>query len=751
MTYDWEHVREVVARALELAPESRRAFVLDQCGENAALTAQILDMIQAAEVAGDDDFLEPPEQIAGPSFDPDTDFDDFEIVREIGRGGMGVVYLAKQTSLNRPVALKVFVEGILTTDQVIEAFHREAKKNALLSGHPGIVTVYASGTEGTTHWYSMEYIAGHDLGKEIVRMRGGDESVAGEARPFLSLPGRTDHAQTVARVGFQVAQALQHAHDRGVVHRDIKPQTLLLRPDGSVLMADFGIARDEQYGSLTRTGEVKGTPHYMSPEQAKVSDVKIDHRTDVYSLGVVLYELATLQRPHEGPTHAALLEQLRECEPKLIRRLDPRLPRDLEVICDKALRKNPDERYSSAGEFALDLERFLNGEPIHARRQSLAQRAALLLKRSGGRYVSAALLLLVASVTWSLTSAAASRKTMAALSVMGVPKGQQVGVEWIDPLLGGVVERTWYGQGGFENRRIKPGFVRVTIGQPGSPCRQFTRLLVGGEATSITPGKGPDGGGLDGPDLGGMVQLSGGVTHTRDNNPGALNLPLNFTPTTVEDFYIDATEVSNAQYRLYIEATGAQSPAHWGELDWSKDAELPVVGVTWFEARSYAEWLGKRLPSFPEWVWAARGAENRLYPWPDPKEGELRGNVAKAPQGYPTTVAEYKASAVPVTSHPDARTSTGIWHLFGNVCELTESVAAQPVEDPTSLTLQSRNFKPMLSAGRIVAGHSWSATSTENDGKDLTTADLQIGLERARVSLTTGFRCAVGVLPHKGP
>ncbi|MEM7516702.1 MAG: serine/threonine-protein kinase, partial [Planctomycetota bacterium] len=340
MTDRWALVRDLVIRALELPATQRRAFVRSECGEDAALAAEVLRVVESRHEAGED-FLEPPEYLISQEPTEKTRFDDFEIVRELGRGGMGTVFLARQNALDRYVALKVFVEGFLTSSSQVERFHREASSVARLS-HTGIVPVYASGSDGPTHWYAMEYIAGHDLSQEIARLKEGGSSSAKEGRGFLFAPGEPEHPRAIAKVVAKVAQALQYAHEHGLVHRDVKPQNILLREDGTALLTDFGIARDERFGSLTRSGELQGTPHYMSPEQARVTEATVDHRTDVYSLGVVLYELATLQRPHEGATHAALLADLREREAQPIQRLNPGFPRDLATICEKALRKEPE-------------------------------------------------------------------------------------------------------------------------------------------------------------------------------------------------------------------------------------------------------------------------------------------------------------------------------------------------------------------------------------------------------------------------
>lgn len=689
---------------------------------------------------GDSDFLEPPIEILRRDLDTESSFGDFEIIRELGRGGMGSVFLAQQQGLDRPVALKVFVEGLLTSDRQLERFHREARSVARLD-HLGIVSVHASGSEGATHWFAMDFIAGHDLAREI-ELQLADIGPANDAsRPFLPRPGEPSHPLAVARVGLQVAEALQFAHERGLVHRDVKPQNILLRKDGVALIADFGIARDEELGTLTRSGEIQGTPFYMSPEQARVTDEVIDHRTDVYSLGVVLYELASLCRPHAGSTHVEVLEALRSADPRPLRALDSRLPRDLEVICTRSLCKDPRNRYGTAGALADDLRRFLAKEPIAARPLSLFERCGRFLERRGGRVAAVAVTVVATLLAWYFTDRAATSALRAQLTVTGVVEPERVGLQRLDPITGGVSETQWFGRGPIRSRSVEAGYVRVVVGAPGALGRQFTRDLRAGEHVELRLPVGGASTSLDG-----MVRIEGGVVSTRDPGRGALTVALNYTDTPVDAFFLDSCEVSNVEYRLFLEETGTLPPDHWPDLIWPNDENLPVVGVSWFEARSFAEWAGKRLPSFAEWSWAARGPENRVYPWADPVVGELRGNVARPWNGTRTRVADYRQSAASVTSHPDARTSSGLWHMLGNVREWTETVAAMPKGEPQLLTLETRAFVPSPSA-RLVAGHAWRPALASGSHDDLTLPYVEFGRDRVRANLLTGFRCAVGVVP----
>ncbi len=323
----WTRARKVLGGALELQGEARRAFLDEACAGDADLRAEV-ERILAHEAAGDPDFLEPPSRAQHPQSSRHV-LGEFELVRELGRGGMGVVYLARQPRLGREVAVKVLVATPATQARDVERFHREARAIASLR-HPGIVQVFADGQVEGTHWFAMEHVEGHDLHRELQLQKAA--GVLEGDRPFLPRPGEEGHAATIARLCRDAADALHHAHRHGLVHRDVKPQNLLLQPDGRVQIGDFGLVRDESQGSITRTGEVAGTPHYMSPEQARVRQGAVDHRTDIYSLGVVLYELATLHRPFEGNTSADVITKIRDAVPRNPRAWNHRIPRGRQKI-----------------------------------------------------------------------------------------------------------------------------------------------------------------------------------------------------------------------------------------------------------------------------------------------------------------------------------------------------------------------------------------------------------------------------------
>jgi serine/threonine protein kinase len=301
---------------------------------------------------------------SAPKASPSRTLGDYTLRREIGRGGMGVVYDAWQNSLDRRVALKVLPIGIAASDRAFDRFMREARTAAKLD-HQNIVRVHGMGVEANTPYYSMEHVEGRTLAQIIAAMETNLDTAAGT--PFeLTTEGGLDYSR-IADAFAEIADGLQHAHSRKVIHRDIKPSNLILDSEGHLRILDFGLARFEGEASLTLTGDVLGTPFYMSPEQARRRQIPIDHRTDIYSLGATLYEVLTRRPPFQGEDQREMLSRIIEQDPQPLRRVDSAIPRDLETIVLKCLRKNARDRYDTAQALAEDLRRFARGEPVEAR------------------------------------------------------------------------------------------------------------------------------------------------------------------------------------------------------------------------------------------------------------------------------------------------------------------------------------------------------------------------------------------------
>lgn len=356
---------------------------------------------------------------------------DFLLLREIGRGGMGIVFEAEQVSLGRRVAVKILPSTAALDPRQLQRFKTEAQAAAHLH-HDHIVPVYAVGSEHGIHYYAMQRIEGQTLASLIEELRcvaacsqrthvspglpadGGLVADTAPTAPAGTVCAESEGSDTVNRLdvllaatggasrgpelfrrlaylGIQAAEALEHAHQLGIVHRDVKPGNFLVDREGRLWVTDFGLARVQSAAGLTATGDVLGTLRYMSPEQALARRGIVDHRTDIYSLGITLYELLTLHPAFEGDDRQELLRQITFDEPRRPRRLNPGVPADLETIVLKAMAKCPEERYATAQELAEDLARFRAGEPIRARLVPAWQRAGKWARR----YPAAASLLLL--------------------------------------------------------------------------------------------------------------------------------------------------------------------------------------------------------------------------------------------------------------------------------------------------------------------------------------------------------------------
>ena len=276
------------------------------------------------------------------------DFGDYELLEQIGRGGQGVVFRARQKSLNRTVALKVINLGQWASKAHLKRFRLEAEAAARLE-HPGIVPIHEVGERDGSCYFSMKFVEGGQL----------DEVVKRTPMPIRRA------VELIAKV----ARTVHYAHEHGILHRDIKPGNILLDAEAEPHLTDFGLARlVESESSVTQTLDVLGTPSYMAPEQAVGNNAAVSSATDVYGLGAVLYQLLTGQPPFAGGTTYETIKLLLDTEPRQPRSLNSKIDSDLSTICLKCLEKDPKRRYPSALALAEDLERWLKHEPIQARR-----------------------------------------------------------------------------------------------------------------------------------------------------------------------------------------------------------------------------------------------------------------------------------------------------------------------------------------------------------------------------------------------
>jgi WD40 repeat protein/serine/threonine protein kinase/predicted Zn-dependent protease len=410
-------LKEYADRHPELAAEIRAVFPAMALMENIALA---------------DDSLEGEPGRGGPSPAPLQQLGDYRILREVGRGGMGVVYEAEQVSLGRHVALKLLPPQMLLDARQARRFEREAKAAARLH-HTNIVPVFGVGEHDGLPYYVMQFIQGRGLDAVIEELRrlhglGHDANLAdaarslqtGEFQPITEAPGEDSPAgaedapsaapappaagapsdsltlsdsasalpgrakqqtywHSVADIGAQVAGALAYAHKQGVLHRDIKPSNLLLDTRGTVWVTDFGLAKADDQPNLTHTGDILGTLRYMPPE---AFEGRTDARGDIYSLGLTLYELLALRPAFEEKDRHRLIKLVTTGEPVRLQKLSPAIPRDLVTIVHKAIDREPGHRYQAAEELAADLQRFLDDEPIQARRVGAAERLGRWCRRN---------------------------------------------------------------------------------------------------------------------------------------------------------------------------------------------------------------------------------------------------------------------------------------------------------------------------------------------------------------------------------
>jgi serine/threonine protein kinase len=360
----------IFKQALQIAdPEKRAAYLGEACRGD----LQLLQRVEAKLQAQSPDVQpgENPNPISpwaaktvpegtGATQSANRYFGDYELLDEIARGGMGVVYRARQLSLNRQVALKRILSGQLATPLEVKRFRMEAEAAANLD-HPNIVPIYEVGEHEGQQYFSMRLIKGRSLAHQIACFKD---------------------PKAAARLIATVARAVPYAHQRGILHRDLKPSNILIDAEGNPHVTDFGLAKLVERGvDLTLSGGMIGTPGYMAPEQAMGKAKQVTTAADIFSLGVILYEALIGLPPFRAATPLATIQQVLETEPKRPNSINRRIDRDLETICLKCLEKAPQQRYASAEALADDLERWLQNEPISARSISTLERTVKWARR----------------------------------------------------------------------------------------------------------------------------------------------------------------------------------------------------------------------------------------------------------------------------------------------------------------------------------------------------------------------------------
>lgn len=612
---------------------------------------------------------------------------EFTLIREIGRGGMGIVYLAEDSVLGRTVALKILASQALSSEHDVARFRTEAKAAARLA-HPGIVPVHRYGEQDGTHYIVMEFVEGETLADRLERLRrsgaqpGGpkgsskEKSGAGRQKDDSRDLANKRHIQDVLRILSSVADALDYAHQNKVIHRDVKPSNILLTKQGEPRLTDFGVAKISTDQSITVTGEMAGTYYYMSPEQAKAQHANVDHRTDIFSLGVVLHECLTLRRPFTGESSQQVLQALTSTDPMPLRQLNPAVSRDLATVCHKALEKKPADRFPTAGHFAAELRCCLNGEPILTSPPSLWRRATKFVRKHRvGVVVALFALLSLLVVGLGYATWTAHQKTLGGITIrLGeTSSSAAVFARSIDEAGRMVGETRRLGSTPLIGASLPPGLYRFSLIADSNSFAEFDDYLRRGESTERTVWIHR----LDWADTG-MIRLPAGehafvIERLRSGEPSSERIGL-------EGMFVDQFEVSNRDFKQFVDATGHPPPYVWPKSGYDPSwDELPVVGVSHGDALAYALWRGKRLPTISEWMVAAQLPDGRLYPWgsdaiPEsivPSPVVLREQQETSGRG---AVEVFFRRARKVREGDDTRSPLGLYHMFGNVGELSGTI-----------------------------------------------------------------------------
>jgi eukaryotic-like serine/threonine-protein kinase len=631
MSQTWQRVEELFHEALELAPDDRRAFLFTACAGDDEMRREVETLLNA-----DDSTEHLPEPFLSRTgeFAPGKRLDHYEILALSGPGGTGTVYRARDEQTGREVAIKVF--PALVSPEQRRRYLKEAQAASALN-HPYVVSVYQVGRAGDQDYIVMEYVDGRTLGDTI---------------PAGGLPVR--QALGLARM---IAEGLAAAHAAGIVHRDLKPANLMVKPDGSIKILDFGLAKFMETGAApslqTATGQIVGTVCYLSPEQAQGKPV--DARSDVFSFGVVLYEMLTGERPFDHGSLAGTLSAILRDTSAPVRKLRPGTPRDVGRIVEQCLEKDRDKRYRSAQELLaalspcqikLDAPRSRVWQFFRRREVLIPTLALLLLLVTGLTFwgvqqvrVRQARRIIVPQIAAQLAqhhyNAADElvrqietivpneqqvrefqRDYRIVTSVVTTPPGAEVAIkDYATP------EAPWrvLGKAPLSKITIPFGYFRWRVSAPGYRTREFaeTGILQSAIRFALYPDAGSP---AD------MVLVAAGFTS------GA-------KPVQVPEFWLDQFEVTNRKYQEFVNSGGYRRREYWQEpfvqdgtaLTWEQvmalfrdqtgklgpatwevgnypegKGDFPVTGVSWYEAAAYARYAGKSLPTYRHWQRAAR-------------------------------------------------------------------------------------------------------------------------------------------------
>jgi serine/threonine protein kinase/formylglycine-generating enzyme required for sulfatase activity len=732
----WQRVREIYLQALERPPRERDEWIERALAQERPEVGEEVRRMLAAESRE----LAPisVERIAGMESDPmlGRNLGGWILERELGRGGNGVVYAAREIGGERVAAIKVLLPDLRGVESPEERLRREAEAMRKLD-HPGIVKVHAEGEVGGLRFLVQDLIDGRSL-DALMKESAGDRGDEDGAAASLHSPVRC--AELIA----EVADALAAAHEAGVIHRDVKPQNILVDSAGRTHLVDFGLAKYVDAATRTRSGVIAGTPYYMSPEQARLRRVAVDHRTDIYSLGAVLYELLTRHRPFEGTTSHEIFHKILHEDPAPIRSRNPGVPRKLDLVCMQAMRREVEGRYARMADFAKDLRSFAKGGPVDAIPQPLVERLRRQFRRP--RVIQAAVVALLAGGVASGISV--SRYFERSRAISALPRVQvelepgsgeaEVFVRVLEHGSPGPERRAGSTEKGRLDLPLDPGQTRIVVRGDDGAAAEFDRI-VGRKAEATIRARPRRFAEVEGD----WARVDGERVVKRLNWLGHEPVEWN---VDVESFYIERACVSNSDYLRFLRDTGRTTPAVWradiGEdpgtwprPDWGS---LPATGVGFDGARDYCEWSGARLPTAYEWELAARTLQRELDSLKPKDPGPfVLGYPAQLAgidsRGQPTdklTLPAYLEFVRPVRGESTGLGSLGLHHMFGNVSQWT-STPNWSVQDGDVL------FEPGM---RVIKGGDWGfdADVVLRQGPKFSGSAEITGVP----SLETGFRRA---------